>query len=475
MSRLKGVLWSLVAAAVLTAPAFAQIGGRPVTITVGAGGFLPDARERIQDGPAYTASLGLRLTPTLTAEATGLWAPSETDTTGNQTVNFSHYGLDLVWALMPGQNRAIPYLVAGFGYGRSHSGAPVDPAIMEHGTPSIGAGLLLNVLNQRTYVRLQAKDYLYRARNRDGRTNDIALTAGLTYVAGGKVGDQDLDGVRDWLDKCPNTPIGAKVDGNGCPTDADRDSVFDGLDKCPDTPFGAKVDKTGCPLDADGDGVPDGLDRCADTPKGAKVDSQGCPLDSDGDGVFDGLDQCDGTPGGARVDANGCPLDADGDGVADGIDQCEGTPAGFEVDATGCIAELAQFRKELMETGKITAYNINFDTGKSTLKPESFPILDLVGGLINGRPDLKIEIGGHTDNSGTLAANRRLSEARAKAVRAYFGQKFPEIGLDRITAKGYGPSQPVGPNDTPENKLRNRRVEFKVLNMDALQNPAPQD
>ena len=92
------------------------------------------------------------------------------------------------------------------------------------------------------------------------------------------------------------------------------------------------------PLDSDGDGVVDELDRCPNTPRGVKVDGQGCPLDSDGDGVPDRLDQCPGTPRGAAVDSSGCPLDSDGDGVPDYKDQCPDTPKGAAVNAVGCWA-----------------------------------------------------------------------------------------------------------------------------------------
>ena len=64
----------------------------------------------------------------------------------------------------------------------------------------------------------------------------------------------------------------------------------------------------GKPKDRDNDGVPDRLDYCSDTPMGAKVDKNGCPLDSDGDGIYDGLDKCPDTPPGTTVDINGCPL-----------------------------------------------------------------------------------------------------------------------------------------------------------------------
>ncbi len=87
------------------------------------------------------------------------------------------------------------------------------------------------------------------------------------------------------------------------------------------------------PVDSDGDWVPDEFDKCPDTPEGLGVDGDGCPLDSDGDGVPDHEDQCYREYG---LGPDGCPLDADGDGVPDDKDKCPGTPAGTEVDATGC-------------------------------------------------------------------------------------------------------------------------------------------
>lgn len=89
--------------------------------------------------------------------------------------------------------------------------------------------------------------------------------------------DSDKDGVIDSLDKCPGTPAGVAVDGNGCPLDADKDGVADYLDKCPSTLAGVAVDSAGCPLDSDRDGVADYLDKCPNTPAGAAVDANGCP------------------------------------------------------------------------------------------------------------------------------------------------------------------------------------------------------
>jgi OOP family OmpA-OmpF porin len=100
------------------------------------------------------------------------------------------------------------------------------------------------------------------------------LCAALTPQA---VLDADGDGVPDSADKCPNTPVGVKVDATGCPLDSDGDGVPDLRDQCPNTPVGVKVDATGCPLDSDGDGVPDDKDQCPGTPRGVKVNQLGCP------------------------------------------------------------------------------------------------------------------------------------------------------------------------------------------------------
>lgn len=121
--------------------------------------------------------------------------------------------------------------------------------------------------------------------------------------------DTDGDGVFDHVDRCPDTPMGVKVDGVGCPVDSDRDGVPDYMDACPDTPRGVTVNSKGCPADADGDGVPDDKDRCPGTPRGIAVDSSGCPVDSDGDGVPDHKDACPNTQRGVPVDKFGCPLD----------------------------------------------------------------------------------------------------------------------------------------------------------------------
>jgi outer membrane protein OmpA-like peptidoglycan-associated protein len=112
--------------------------------------------------------------------------------------------------------------------------------------------------------------------------------------------------------------------------------------------------------------------------------------------------------------------------------------------------------------------NINFDTGKATLKPESDAVLASVAMILLQYPALKIEIGGHTDNTGTKAKNIKLSEARAAAVRTWLTSRYPTIDVAMYTSKGYGPELPVASNGTALGRSKNRRVEFKVMNAEAL-------
>ena len=283
------------------------------------------------------------------------------------------------------------------------------------------------------------------------------------------VQDADQDGVPDKDDACPNTPLGAKVDVRGCPIDSDHDGVSDGIDQCPDTPAGAAVDAVGCPIDSDHDGVADGIDKCPDTPAGATVDATGCPMDSDHDGVLDGIDKCPDTPAGTPVDAVGCPLaqDADGDGVPDAVDKCPNTPKGVPVDANGCMI---LFRPETTVTARpgappprptLVLRGVNFQTGRSVLTPDSHEVLDQVAASLLANPEIRIEIAGYTDNTGSVALNIRLSQARAAAVRAYLARKG--VSPMRMLARGYGARNPVVPNTTAEGRAQNRRVELHKL------------
>jgi len=105
--------------------------------------------------------------------------------------------------------------------------------------------------------------------------------------------------------------------------------------------------------------------------------------------------------------------------------------------------------------------DVNFETGKAVLEPESYTSLNELGAYLVRKVDDRIEIGGHTDNVGTAANNLKLSMERATAVMNYMVSK----GIDpaRLEAKGYGMSVPIESNKTEEGKAQNRRTEVKIL------------
>ena len=114
---------------------------------------------------------------------------------------------------------------------------------------------------------------------------------------------------------------------------------------------------------------------------------------------------------------------------------------------------------ELAKSGRITLRSIQFDTGKATLKPESAGILDQVVTLLKNDEALNLEVQGHTDNVGAAAANLKLSQDRAAAVKDHLVAKGG-IAANRLTTAGFGDTKPVGPNTTDEGRAQNRRVEL---------------
>ena len=105
--------------------------------------------------------------------------------------------------------------------------------------------------------------------------------------------------------------------------------------------------------------------------------------------------------------------------------------------------------------------NIFFDLAKSSLKEESFFELNRLVKMLTDNTAIKLEISGHTDNTGADDSNLKLSQDRAQSVVDYLTKNG--IKKDRLEAKGYGESVPIATNETNEGKALNRRVEFKVL------------
>jgi len=113
---------------------------------------------------------------------------------------------------------------------------------------------------------------------------------------------------------------------------------------------------------------------------------------------------------------------------------------------------------KLMTDGKIVTTGIRFDVNKATIKPQSMGVLNTIAKLLKEHKDIRFSVEGHTDGDGDDASNQKLSEARANSVK----NALVEMGIDasRLETKGFGESNPVSDNTTPEGNANNRRVEF---------------
>jgi OOP family OmpA-OmpF porin len=160
--------------------------------------------------------------------------------------------------------------------------------------------------------------------------------------------------------------------------------------------------------------------------------------------------------------------DDDNDGVANKFDKCAGTAAGTVVDGSGCplkgpttvvrerVIVTEADRKVVNEAIK----NLEFELGKATIASKSYSTLDRVAALLVEK-NFSLKLAGHTDNTGSMALNLRLSKDRAEAVKAYLVSKG--ANASRIEATGYGPNQPIASNATAEGRQQNRRVEFSLF------------
>ena len=321
--------------------------------------------------------------------------------------------------------------------------------------------------------------------------------------------DRDGDHVPDKSDICPDIP--GLPAFNGCP-DRDGDGIVDSQDICPDEP--GLPEFNGCP-DKDGDKIMDKDDECPDVP--GLPDFKGCP-DRDGDGVQDKLDQCPDKPG--PVSNDGCPekklslMDAQGNRLQTIVANKDGSFSFTELppDETvifklegedtdtinelkiivGGIAKRAirnngdkyfrfivlntdvnklgkenekdvaiKLNKQEAEILKKAFSNLEFAMAKDIIKPESFPSLDELAGLMAKKPNWKLKISGHTDNQGKAITNMKLSEKRAQAVKNYLVSKG--IAADRFKVEWFGATKPIADNKTEAGRQKNRRVEMLII------------
>ncbi|WP_196895040.1 OmpA family protein [Aureivirga marina] len=210
--------------------------------------------------------------------------------------------------------------------------------------------------------------------------------------------------------------------------------------------------------DSDGDGVMDRFDKEPGTPPGVRVYGSGVAIDTDNDGVPDYQDACPFKQG--LEENGGCPefKDSDNDGIFDEDDACP-HEKGLEKNE-GCPEEgISQNALDLIEN---YSGAISFKSNSHELTQESYDVLNKIADMMKEYPATTFKIEGHTDNQGAENYNLFLSKRRAKAVRKYLVSQG--VASERLFAEGYGESRPKFPNDTAENRKKNRRVEINKIN-----------
>lgn len=402
------------------------------------------AKDNVPDsGAAVGARVGRRIFGPLAVEGEIKLVPTKYVSDG-RTALVMGLRANLLWVFDVLDGRVHPFLLVGGG-GESllspRNGSAVnandlaerdtDAAVLAGGGASVSVADHVDIRADLRYVGSAGRDSYV--------SNNAEFLLGVTFRFGGKSADQDGDGIPDAIDKCP--------------TEAEDADGFEDADGCPD-------------LDNDGDGVPDAIDKCptlAEDRDGFK-DDDGCPdPDNDGDGIPDVRDKCPNDPEDMDgfEDDDGCPdLDNDGDGVPDAQDKCpteKETRNGFE-DEDGCPDAMPE---KVSKRFSGTIHGIQFETDSALILPVSYTLLDEAVGILKEYASVRIEISGHTDNTGDRLHNVKLSNDRAESVKAYFAQNG--IAPARMVAKGYGDERPVAPNTTTKGKAENRRIEIRVI------------
>ena len=229
--------------------------------------------------------------------------------------------------------------------------------------------------------------------------------------------------------------------------DQDDDGVSNDKDDCPERSGLLKY--KGCPVpDEDGDGINDENDKCPDAE--GTVQYRGCPVpDTDKDGIPDDQDKCPTVAGLARY--NGCAIpDTDKDGINDELDQC---PAIAGVAGNnGC--------EDLQPKLNSIAAALKFEIGQVNINAKSLQGLDSLVQIMTLYPKTSLVITGHTDNTGTIKINNRLSLLRAKKVQSYLIKKG--LAENRTTLIGMADAQPIASNATKEGRTQNRRADLTI-------------
>ena len=381
---------------------------------------------------------------------------------GKKTYSSGHVALDL----NAGPHFALSPFVEGYKKGKWSSSAGLDFIIKSNGErvrPYFGVGggvfhiptIYKGAIDALVGLDIKASDhvsifleprYIWAA---SSIMSGAAAHAGLAFSLG-SAGDKDSDG--DGLFNRQEKQIGTDKKN----PDTDGDGLKDGEEVNTYHTDPLKADTAGDGLndgaevreyktdpnkaDTDGDGLKDGEEI-------SRYKTNPLKPDTDNDGLNDGEEV-------NRYKTDPLKADTDGGSVNDGTEVTRGTDP---LNPADDIAKKPETYK--VEVGKaIVLEGVVFATGKADITPASAEILEKAFQTLQQNPDITVEIRGYTDTVGNRPYNMRLSQKRADAVRTFLVQKG--IAATRITAKGFGPDNPVASNKTPKGRQQNRRIEF---------------
>lgn len=466
------------------------------------GGYVFAGKDNLKSAPIYSLKFSYNITGSDLFESLGIDAvagyidtKSEID---NSKAEVYHFRLDAIYPFIIKNSSFTPFLSVGAGGNLYERNTGSEGRALV----AYGAGLKYQLLDYLS-ARADARHILIVTPERH---DNVEVTAGLTYTFGVErkpkpPADSDKDGVPDKLDKCPDTPKGAKVDKDGCPRDGDGDGVPDYLDKCPSTPKGVKVDKNGCPetpaitpettvpsAEPEKAGESETAVLSPSVPQeGAVVkpssgEPQAAPAEK---GPADGARSGEaagtvpavqpsvsqqqpsrevsvsatgvsaGAPTGAGTVVTAQPSQ-EGTGVPQqGTEKAAAPAAPPAGEPTPAQRETEQGRQELLK------FTIEFDFNKSTIRPRYNRTLRKAAAFLKINSGTVAEIKGHTDIIGKARYNLLLSKRRAGSVKGYFVKR----GIDesRIIMSGYGFHQPLADNKTAKGRQKNRRTEVTIV------------
>lgn len=332
---------------------------------------------------------------------------------------YTAFDASLNYKLLTDENKLVPYLSAGLGV------ASINNAYYTAYAP-VGLGLQIKA-KQGSFINILST---YRAEA--SAFTKMHFNHSISYSLPLKLREKKPV-------MLPPAPVVADIDDDG---------VVGSDDDCPNA--SGLVKYHGCPVpDTDSDGINDENDKCP-TAEGA-IKYKGCPIpDVDKDGINDETDKCPTAEGLSRYE--GCPIpDTDKDGVNDEQDKCPSIPG--IMGNNGC-ADVQPLANEISS-------QLKFESGKVNLRKKIYIGVDSLVVFMQENPNTSLFISGHTDNTGTLKINQKLSLQRAMVVSNYLIKK----GIDkkRISQKGFADTRPIADNKTLKGRALNRRVDIEVV------------